>query len=105
MADTKLIYVTVPHQKLGQEIARTLIEKKLIACANILPPHKAIYQWEGSLCEEEESVMILKTQEKKVDDLLVKLVEIHPYDTPCAIVLDPDKVHPAFSQWVKTQTE
>lgn len=100
----KLIYTTVPNEDVGKDLSRQLLDAKLIACANIFAPHTAIYEWEGKVCEEQEQVVILKTTDKHIDSLLEKLVEIHPYDTPCAIVLDPEKAHNDFAKWVEGQT-
>lgn len=41
-----LIYVTCEGQTEAERIAGALLEKQLIACANIMAPHTAVYMWE-----------------------------------------------------------
>ena len=56
------IYVTIPTKDLALSISQTLLEKKLIACANLFPV-TSVYTWEDNIEQGDELVMILKTFE------------------------------------------
>ena len=55
-----LIYITTSGANEAESIARTLLEKRLIACANILPAATSFYYWEGRLEKADEAVLIGK---------------------------------------------
>ena len=49
LPQTKAYYVTVPSKKIGERIARTLVESKLAACVNIIPGVESVYIWEDKV--------------------------------------------------------
>lgn len=80
----KVVYITNPNKEEAERIATHLLEKNLIACANIFPIN-SLYWWQGSLKNSEECVVIAKTVESHYE-LIKKEVElIHSYSTPCVV--------------------
>lgn len=77
-----MFYVTHPSEEVAREIANTVVEEKLAACANVLPVGN-IYWWEGDVKNGDEYVTIFKTTYKKAPYLEQKIEEIHPYEVPC----------------------
>ena len=63
MSNIILFYVPCPSLEVAKEIARPLVEKRFVACANIINNCTSIYEWEGKLEEASEVVLILKTVE------------------------------------------
>ena len=57
-----LLYVTCGNNDEAKTIARTLVNEKLIACANILGKITSIYRWEGAVAEDDEVAVLLKTR-------------------------------------------
>ncbi len=100
-----LAYTTLPNSTSAQRIAQILLEKKLIACANILPNMTSIYNWEGSMKIDSESVLILKTQSKLKSKLEETLQEIHPYTCPCLIFLPIQSGSQSYLDWLRSETE
>ena len=100
-----LLYIPVPDQKTGESIAETLVNEKLVACANILPPHVAMYECKGQITRQSESVMILKSRHSLKPAIQAEVEKLHPYDCPCIITIDPMSSNPMFLEWVKKQTE
>lgn len=98
--NTKLIYVTAPSRKEAEKIAETVVTERLAACANVLDGVTSIFHWEGKLCRENETVLILKTTEEKTTALTARIKEIHSYDCPCIVVLPIESGNPAFLEWV-----
>ena len=84
MSELALVYVTNPSREKAEEIAGHLLEKKLIACANIFPVH-SMYFWDGKLEKGDESVMIAKTTEDKYKEVEEEIKKVHPYSVPCII--------------------
>ena len=80
-----LIYITNPTKREAKKIAKYLIEKKLIACANIFGPVNSIYHWKGKIVDEKEFVLIAKTTDTKFAKIKKEVEKIHPYTIPCII--------------------
>ena len=62
----KIILSTTPNIEEAQNIAQVLIEKKLAACINIIPKIISIYEWENSIQNDTEAMMIIKTSQDKI---------------------------------------
>ena len=64
-----------------------LVEARLAACVNIIERVHSVYRWEGTVAEEGEHLLLIKTVESKVDALREALLEMHPYEVPEFVVL------------------
>ena len=53
----KVIVTSAPAAQ-AAAIARALVEQRLVACVNLLPGALAIYEWEGSVEQESETLQI-----------------------------------------------
>lgn len=93
-----LIYTTVESLEQAQELVETLLDQKLIACAN-MRPHTSMFPWEGNIAIEEEIGMILKTTVALHDEARKVLFAHHPYKTPC-ILSSPVEASGSFAEWV-----
>uniref|UniRef100_A0A915PCS4 Hexosyltransferase n=1 Tax=Meloidogyne floridensis TaxID=298350 RepID=A0A915PCS4_9BILA len=87
----KVVYVTVPSTEIGKNIAKEIIQKRLAACVNIVPQLTSIYEWKGKIEEENESLLIIKTEADRLIQLEETVNKIHPYDVPEFIVLPIEK--------------
>ena len=99
-----LVYTTFATPEDARALGRALVEAKLAACVNILPPMTAIYEWQGNLEEAPETAMLIKSRRGLQDDLLRKTKDLHPYDTPALLVLEPAAGDPEFCKWIAGQT-
>mmetsp|Transcript_2062 Transcript_2062/g.7386 ORF Transcript_2062/g.7386 Transcript_2062/m.7386 type:complete len:149 (-) Transcript_2062:331-777(-) len=50
--------VTVPDQVTGEQLARSLLEKSLVACVNLLPKVTSMYKWEGRVRTDPEVLLV-----------------------------------------------
>lgn len=96
------IYVTCQDQSEAKGLAKHLLDKKLIACANIMPPHIAMYEWEGEVVEGTETVMILKTCASLFHAVRDEIIKQHSYDCPCILSFDVDHGHQPFLDWIES---
>ena len=96
-----LIYVTNPSRIVARRIAKHLLKKKLIACANIYNSGvHSLYSWKGKIAEEKEVPMILKTVPKNWERVKAEIEKVHPYSIPCIIKI-PASANRVFEDWVK----
>lgn len=99
-----LVYVTAADQEEARKIGRAMVEARLAACANVIPGMVPIFRWEGAIDEGEECVVILKTTESRVDDLVSAVEAMHSYECPCALVLPIAGGSRAFLDWISQET-
>jgi periplasmic divalent cation tolerance protein len=95
-----MVYITNPSEQKAQEIAKHLLEKKLIACANVLSaPVHSMCVWEGRVAQEDEVVLIAKTVPALFDELVQEVQAMHPYSVPCIMAI-PAHANAKFVEFV-----
>ena len=95
-----LVLTTLGAEADAAALARTLVEERLAACVNVVPGLTSIYRWKGSVEQEREQQLLIKTTSGSVEALAARLREIHPYELPEFIVLDAS-ASAAYGAWVK----
>jgi len=99
MGELFLLYVTYPDKGKAEETALHLIEKRLIACANIFPI-ASVYVWEGKTAKESECVLLAKTVREKLAQAKKEIKAKHPYKIPCILTLKAD-ANAEFFAWAR----
>lgn len=97
------LYITAGTEQEAARIARHLLQKKLIACANIFPI-SSLYRWQGKIKEEREVVVILKTLSSKVNTVKTEIEKIHSYSIPCITEISV-KPNEKYGKWLKEQIQ
>lgn len=103
MDNAVMVYTTIGSEDTARDLAQTLLNERLIACANVFPVW-SMFHWKGEVQSESELVMLLKTDQGQVPALMKRVPEIHPYETPCVEVFQASKVHGPFGKWLKDET-
>ena len=65
--------------------ARTLLDERLIACANVIPAMLSLFDWNGERSEEREAGMLLKTDASLLQAAIDRLAGLHPYAQPAIL--------------------
>lgn len=97
--------VTAPGAQAASEIARELLGKRLVACANIVPGIRSLYWWKGQLEESDEVLMIMKARKEDVAAIAEQVRALHPYDVPEVVATDVVGGLEAYLEWVGSETE
>ncbi|MEE8445521.1 MAG: divalent-cation tolerance protein CutA, partial [Alphaproteobacteria bacterium] len=100
----KLIYITAASADEAATIARTLVAERLAACANVFPPVRSFYWWEGKVQDDAEVVLIAKTRAALVPRLIERVKALHSYDCPCVVALPIEAGNPEFLAWIDGET-
>jgi periplasmic divalent cation tolerance protein len=100
MSEPLVVLTTVARVEDAEHIARELVERRLAACVNILPPVTSVYRWQGEVTREAEHLLLMKTAKDRFEALRARLVEIHPYETPEVIALPVAAGHLPYLQWI-----
>lgn len=98
-----LIYITNPTRAEARKIAKHLLKKKLIACANIYTSN-SLYFWKKKLVDTTEYVLIGKTTETNFGKMKKEVQKIHSYTIPCIIKI-PAEPNKSFFSWVKRELQ
>ena len=80
----RFVYMTAGNLEEAQKIGRELVSVGLAACVNILPHMNSIYVWEGKIEEASEVVLIAKTVEARVADLVGRVKSLHATAAPAS---------------------
>ena len=98
-----LIYITTSEIMESKKIAMKLLEERLVACTNIIPQINSIYLWKGKIEADNESILIAKTRDDKVDQVIERVKELHSYETPCILQLEVKKGSEDYLQWMENE--
>ena len=105
MKSPRVVLVTAPDEDVGRRLARALVERRLAACANLIPGVRSIYRWDGEVRDEAEVLLVIKTVAGRISELEAALAELHPYDVPECIALEPASVEAKYLAWLVDETE
>lgn len=103
-AEVRTVLMTVPDESTALALVRELVEARMAACGNVIPGLTSVYWWEEEVQSEGEVLVILKTSRSRVDALLERAAELHPYDVPELLVLPVEQGHPPYLRWVLEET-
>ena len=92
-------YITTSGEKEAEKIADMLLEKRLIACANMFPI-KSKYWWKGKIEKSNEFMLICKTKSDKSKKIIEEVKKIHSYDIPCINFIPIEKGNLDFLKWI-----
>lgn len=95
-----IVLTTWPADRDAAELARPLVEERLAACVNVLPPMRSFYRWEGRVQADDERQVIVKTTAARVDALEARLSELHPYEVPEFLVVRVESGSEAYLTWL-----
>ncbi len=98
------VYTTWPTAVEAEAAGRSLVERRLAACVNILPQMTSIYRWQGTVERAEEAVMIIKTRASLAAEVSEAVKDLHSYDTPAILVLPLESVEQSYLGWLLGET-
>jgi len=85
----------------ARTIARTVVEERFAACANIGGAVHSIYHWDGAIEEAGEVAASFKTSAAMAAALIARIVELHSYEVPCVYSSPVGEVAAAYAEWVE----
>lgn len=97
-----LVYCPYPGEEDAEKAAEAMLHDKLCACANIFRS-TSMYFWQGDLAVEGEFVTLFKTLEGKLQSLIGRIRESHPYTIPAIIAIKAEIVNPEYLAWVEKE--
>ncbi len=102
--DAIVVFVTAANRTEAEQIGQALVEKKLIACCNIVEPVFSIFHWQSKICRENEVLLILKSVLDRFDLITEAVKKMHSYETPEIIALPIIAGSEDYLSWVRKET-
>ena len=99
-AEVVVALTTCANTDDANRLVHTLLEQRLIACANLVDGVQSIYRWGGAVCRDAEVLIVMKTTTYRVDALKTAVSSVHTYDTPELLVLPVAQGLTAYMDWV-----
>jgi periplasmic divalent cation tolerance protein len=87
MTDKIVVLSTCASVEEAQRVARALVEKRLAACVNVLPGVRSVYHWKDAIEDEEEVLLLIKTNRALLEELRGEIERLHSYEVPEVIAL------------------
>ena len=84
-------------------MARALVEARLAACVNIVPGVRSIYHWQGSVQEDSEWMLIIKSTRPLFEQLAAELRKIHSYEVPEVLAIPVVAGDEAYLEWLNRE--
>jgi len=100
-----LILSTASSKDEAQHIARALVDRKLVACVNIIGPIDSIYRWKGEVENAQEFLLMMKTDGDLFERVRDAVKSLHSYEVPEVIQVSVENGLPAYLQWISTSIE
>lgn len=86
-------------------ISNSLLEKKLIACSNIINDMKSTFWWNGNIQKENEVLIIAKSTKALLDNIIAEVKSIHSYDVPEILAIPILGGNPDYLDWIIEETK
>jgi periplasmic divalent cation tolerance protein len=98
------VYITARDKTEATAIGSALVQERLAACVNIFDAMTSIYRWEGKIERASETVVIAKTQESRVPELIERVKRLHSYACPCISAWPILEGNRAYFDWIEAET-
>ena len=96
-----IVLTTTPNAEEGETLARKIVEARLAACVQVLPPMKSFYIWEGAVQADSEHLLLIKTLAENFDRLAEFIKANHSYSVPEIAAIKAEAVSDDYFKWLK----
>ncbi|HEX4601909.1 MAG TPA: divalent-cation tolerance protein CutA [Gemmatimonadales bacterium] len=104
MAPTALVVLTtLASEQDARAFVTALVAERVVACGTMLPGARSIYRWQGTVREEAEVVVLLKTDSAKWDALSAAVRARHPYEVPELLALPVTRGLEPYLAWLASE--
>lgn len=93
-------YVTVPNAAVAKTISHGLVKGKLAACVNIIANITSVYQWQGKVEEDNESMLVIKSHHSRIKEITEYVEKNHPFDVPEVISMNIVQGSEPYLKWI-----
>ncbi len=88
----------------AQSFGQKVLKEKLAACCSVFPGATSMYHWKGKDVVTPEAFLLIKTTQKKINDLKKFFKKNHPYELPEFFYLKAT-ASAKFGAWIESQVK
>lgn len=92
-----------PDFESARQCVEVLMDKRLIACANIFDGSTSYFRWQGKVQIASEIPVFFKTTLSQYALFEAELLALHPYDVPEILALPAELGLQSYVHWVAQQ--
>jgi periplasmic divalent cation tolerance protein len=100
--DCIVVFTTVATLDEARRMARSLVEKKLVACAQI-SEIESFYHWDGAVQNDKEYRLLLKTTKGRYAAVERAITQMHSYDLPAVHALTVAQMSRPYADWIESE--
>jgi len=100
MTDKRVVFSTAGSTEEARKIARSLVERQLAGCVNIIPQIESIYRWQGKVESGQECLLVIKTSADEFPALRDAIREMHSYELPECVALAIEDGSGEYLDWL-----
>ncbi len=100
-----VLLVTVGSSEEAHKIAHELLNRRKVACVNIVPGVSSLFWWQEKLDSAQENLLIIKTKASLLSDIVTLVSQIHSYDVPEIIALPIVGGNQDYLEWIGREVE
>ncbi|MBN1176276.1 MAG: divalent-cation tolerance protein CutA [Dehalococcoidales bacterium] len=98
-----VVFITAKDNEEAQKIAKTLLKRRQAACVNIVPEVGAHFWWKDKLNATQESLLVARTREALLPDIIKSVKKIHSYSVPEIIALPVIGGNEEYLDWIDSE--
>lgn len=98
------IFWTCASEEEGSLVVGALLEKRLIACASLLPGVKSMFRWKGKVESAEEVKVILKSRDEHFEAITQVIRDMGSYEVAEIASVKVEKVSKDYEKWLLGET-
>ena len=96
-----IVLMTASNQEEAKKIVITLLEERLIACANIMDSISSFFWWQGKIETEKEALVIMKSRESLFNKISQRIVDLHSYEVPEILAIPVVNGLKSYLDWIR----
>jgi periplasmic divalent cation tolerance protein len=98
--DVLVVVTTVGTEEQALDIAQELVRRRLAACVNILPAVRSVFRWKGTVNDDTELLLLVKTVAARLPAVRDVMKELNAYELPEILAFPAAFAEQAFAAWV-----
>ena len=98
-----VVFITAKDNEEAQKITNTLLKRRQVACVNIMPGVSSHFWWKDKLDAAQESLLVAKTKDALLPDIIKSVKKIHSYSVPEIIALPITGGNQDYLDWIDSE--
>ena len=104
MTDCRQVTTSIDSAERARALATAIVEERLAACVQVLGPMESTFRWEGKARRESEWLVVAKTTDARLQELMARIKALHSYQVPEIIAQPITAGEPAYLGSLRAQT-